>query len=145
MNTNDNALSVPVLKNVRWGITWGISLAGVFSAYVCTLALIHRSVRFDAYGTTVWLVVLCYIASGVIGGLVLGILRPITTILAGAIITGIASAVPFFIAVWVASDGLPRHWKPGSVEGIVLFSVILGGGLGAWRWVKQSKRNLDSE
>lgn len=134
-----------VLRNIRWGLSWSLSLAAIWCAYVCVLSVVRGSTRFDAYGTTLWMIVAVYIVNGVMGGIILGALRPIATSRLGAILVGVAVAIPFFIAVWFATDGPFSHWRSNSIEAILFCSISLGGILGNWFWMRGRKKSATAD
>ncbi len=112
-------------KNLRWGITWGLSMAAVYAFYLLAVFLVAESKAFapDAGSPRISLasVLAAYLAGGILGGLLLGLLRPIAATLPGALGLGFLIAVPVFVGIVMASDGLD-----GVLSHHGLFIVLVG-------------------
>jgi len=120
---------IPVRANLRWGILWGISFTGAAGVYVYILAIVRDSVWFERYGVTLWTIWAAYGAAGMISGILLGLLRPVTATRLGATLVGILVAIPCYTVVWFATDGGPYNqacnfdgWGPSWTQGRILVS-----------------------
>ena len=125
-----------IARDLRWGLGNGLFYAAGFSVLVLILALLRGSTDYPEYGTTTWRIIRVYFAAGLLGGLLVGWMRPFTSRRWGAIAVGAligvvvygsamlatdmpASAVPFIALV----AGVPmgallgnKHWKEAQPE-----------------------------
>jgi hypothetical protein len=113
-------------ENVSWGIRRGLSMASLFSAYVVVVAVMQRSVQFDAYGANVFQLVLIYLLGGLLGGAVVGALRPLNATGAGGAPIGALASIPFWAGTLMLLVGMPTRWDRG--DWVVLMILV---GLGA--------------
>ncbi|HEX6038582.1 hypothetical protein [Longimicrobium sp.] len=80
---------------------------------------------FAENGSSYGRVVRSYLACGVGGGLVVGLLRPFIRNAWGAALIGFAAAVPCIIAFRVAVRGA-GGWGPDDLLDVVVLSLVLG-------------------
>jgi hypothetical protein len=118
------------LRNLYWGVRWGLTFAGVYCAWALLLLLFGGEEAFRKQGITFVEAFGSYIASGVFGGAVVGALRPLLERSWGAPIVGIVAAIPIGFAFDLATAGA-RWASTTSLITIAIFSVTLGamGGL----------------
>lgn len=135
--SNGNRKLNTVLNNIRWGLSLGLIFTAIFCAYVCVLSIARRSTRFDAYGTTLWGIMAVYLTGGVLGGTLLGVLRPFTKRRMGAIFAGVAVLIPLFTAIWATVAGPSAAWRSDALEGILFCSASLGAFLGNYIWMRE--------
>jgi hypothetical protein len=77
-----------MIDNVFLGVAWGFGLATCFSIFVLLLAILRGSTVYENYGgLTTWRVIALYFATGLVGGVVFGLLRPLTNRYAGKLFT----------------------------------------------------------
>jgi hypothetical protein len=98
-------------------------MATLFSAYVVVVAVMQRSIQFDAYGVNVFQLVLVYMLGGLFGGAVVGALRPLNGTAAGGALIGALGSIPFWSGTLTILIGPPTRWDTG--EWVVL--AILAG------------------
>jgi hypothetical protein len=98
-------LSSPFFRNLRWGVLNGLAGAAAFSALLVILAILRGSTNYEQYGTTTWGIVSSYFAAGLVAGIALGILRPITKHWLGILVTAILCSICIYGAVGYAADG----------------------------------------
>lgn len=104
---NESAVSLlDVGRNVRWGVVQGASFAAIASLVVSLFEI----PQWHIYGPHLWVVVGTYFSAGVGAGAVVGVLRPLTRYLIGALAIGIIAAVPVAIVVSLAASS-PK-WGP---------------------------------
>jgi uncharacterized membrane protein YkgB len=101
-------------------------MASLYSAYVIAMAVMQHSVQLEAYGVSVFHLLSIYFAGGLIGGAIIGVLRPLNSTAAGAALVGALASIPFWIGTLMLVAGLPTRWD--KADWIVL--LILSG-LGA--------------
>ena len=126
-------------RNVRWGVAQGAS----FSAIACVVVTLFEIPQWHMYREHVWVVVATYLGAGIGVGAVVGLLRPFTRHLIGAMVVGIVAAIPFAVALNLAAS-LPRvgpiDWKA------VRFLALVCGPLGGFiRWKQTWGRSASSD
>ncbi|MDQ6872013.1 MAG: hypothetical protein M3037_08360 [Gemmatimonadota bacterium] len=126
-------------SDIKWGLGWGFWLAGGFSLLGTALFVLQgmseRPSRFSFP-----LVILGYFAMGVIGGLLVGLFRPLTQRRIGATMLGmIIGIVVYSIAGLVAVGEKEFLSLPGLVSALVLGTVI-GGLSGHTTWNRRASR-----
>src|SRR5271156_3860771 len=99
------------IRNVRWGVGWGVGIAGVLSVFVLLSYIVHGRASFDRLGTSVWAVILFYFAAAVVAGGLVGMLRPIATSRGKYILVAVVAFVPVSMGVTVTLYGM--RWPPG--------------------------------
>jgi hypothetical protein len=111
-------------RNIRWGVVQGAWFSGIASVVVTLFEL----PKWSVYKQHVWVVVGCYFAAGLGAGAIVGLLRPLTRRLIGALLTGVLAAIPFatVLSVLYGSTNL-RHVDLRFVAFIALICGSLGG------------------
>jgi hypothetical protein len=133
------------MKNVRWGIKWGLVFASVLSGYVLLLYVLRGAVAFDRVGTSVWGVVLFYFSAGIVAGGLVGILRPIATSRLNYVLVATIGTIPVITGAIVAVHGLSfKRWPGGLLFGILAYSVFMGVVMGSWAWNRRQRTNPSS-
>src|ERR1700680_491740 len=123
-------MAISFLKNLKWGFRWGITMAVGFTAIglIGSIGgLIDPTTKTEP--SLVSLVGFYFIA-GACGGLLLGLLRPITKYKVGAMFVGtavIAICLALLDYIYVATDG----WKPVDTI-LVAFVSLLCGPVATW-------------
>lgn len=114
-----------IVKNLEWGLRWGLTIAtgftvigliGNFGCYLDPRASCEPSLAS---------LVGFYFVAGVCGGFVLGLLRPITKYLAGAMVVGVlivAICLGLLNYQYVVKDS----WKVFDTIVVAIFSILLG-------------------
>ena len=116
MKDHDNAAA-----NVVWGLYWG-SCGAVLYSFVAVL--VHLA-GWPTGRASLLATIGAYFLGGAIGGVVLGMLRPITRFGWGAAVTGAIVAVPVWVGGLVAVEG----WTgidQADLTMVVLISAISG-------------------
>jgi hypothetical protein len=119
-----------IARDIRWGVGNGLFYALGFSGLVLVLALFRGSTEYPEYGTTTWRIIRVYFAAGVLGGLVLGWLRPVTSRRWGARAVGALIGTIVYGSAMLATD-IPR--SAGLVIALVL-GIPMGALLGNKQW-----------
>lgn len=99
---------VRVLDNVRWGITWGLRLALLFSAWVAVLMLLSGSFVIrasDNRPANGLLVIALYFAGAVVSGTIVGLTRRLARWTIGAILVGFLAALPVMAGAIMMARG----------------------------------------
>ena len=91
------------IRDLKWGLAWGLGLALVFSIYVGALFVLDGIGTDDpSMGAREFLfVIAAYFVGGLFGGLMAGLLRPASRWPLGAMAMGILVAFPVYWAIGV--------------------------------------------
>lgn len=125
--------------NLLWGVRYGCIFAAFYSAIALAIFAFGGEQSFRTYGVTLGQTIALYIASGVLGGAVVGFLRPFTKSRSGAAFVGVLAAIPI---TWMLMRTVGVN-SPGellvSVGALSLFWGI-GGGLSMHRIFSKRRR-----
>lgn len=117
-----------VARNMRWGAALGLGCSVIFVTYIAILRVVRGPHAFTQYGVTFKTTVLIYVVGGLGGGMILGLVRPLTRRRSGGILTGILIATFAYGAVGIGLDGWVTRWDVGNWVALLL----LGLGVGAY-------------
>lgn len=109
------------VANVVWGLYWGLCGAVFYSLVAVLIHIADGPTGRTSLGATIE----GYFLGGVIGGMALGMLRPITRFGWGAALTGAVVAVPVWMGGLVAVEGWTRI-DQADLQMVVLVSAISG-------------------
>jgi hypothetical protein len=109
------------------GVFCGLAMATCFSAWVLLLVLLRGSPWFDKYQMSAWQIVAAYYAAGLLGGLVFGVLWPLSRTSWGAVVLGSLIGVIAYAAVGMIMHGA-LSWQ--SVHDGMVLGVPIGGFVG---------------
>jgi hypothetical protein len=114
------------------GFLCGIGVACLLTLYVLVLYLFRGPAPFGVYGTTLLSTVWAYFVGGAAGGVVAGVLQPITRTALGAALVGFLTGVPVFWAVMISLHG---RGTSSDLVAILLGALFVGAPVGViWRW-----------
>jgi hypothetical protein len=119
---------------VIYGLGGGIT----FAAWVTILFLFRGTEPFDEQGVNFASVVVFYLVGGATGGLVAGILWPLTKWRAGACLVGLLVAFVVSIGLMYLLAGNPLSWDIAVILTILIMTVIYGLYIGyqLWKYVQ---------
>ncbi len=128
-----------VLRDAGWGVAWGLGGACFFSLYVIGSYAFRGAAFLEHHGLTLAGVLAIYFGVGIVGGAVIGLLRPLLRWRAGAFVVGTAAAFPLAISLGVLKHGhLPGvHWR--AAVGLLILAAGTGGIVGALVWQPQDR------
>lgn len=132
-----------VVRDVRWGIAHGFGFAVLYSIFAVILYLLRRG-AFDRHGTSLGAVLSLYFAAGVVGGALVGALRPLTRSRLGSMVVGVVAMTPVFLGVGILLFGPFSGWGEDNWVPMLLGAVILGPMLGSQQW-KQAMESTTGE
>jgi hypothetical protein len=66
-----------ILRNLGWGIAWGLAFAALLSLFVAVLAVLRGSAYFDPYDLHLSQIAGLYVLAGILAGSVAGLFRPL--------------------------------------------------------------------
>ena len=116
-------------ESVKWGLEWGIGMAVVSSLFVVVQSLVRGSFYYERYDISAWVMVGAYAVSGVVAGILIGVLRNMAARRSGAILLGAMIGILVYGSAGFVMLGL--DW---AVAGAALVAGPIVGGLVAWRW-----------
>ena len=123
-----------LLRNLRWGVLYGLAYAAVASVWVAVIALARHETYFAQYGLALAQLIALYALAGVAGGIVVGLLRPLTGHPIGAAAVGVIAGIPAMLVFFIALSDDPRPLTNIDWRGGVLLSTLIGGPTGYLRW-----------
>jgi len=132
------ALKVWLVRHQRMALPLGVGLfmALGYSAWVSVLALAAGPESFAReVGVTLPALVGMYFFGGIMGGLIVGLLLPLTRWLIRAVFIGYVAALPFF-SLCVLTLVPPEDWYPKGVS-VTLVTGLLGAFVAAGLWSQE--------
>jgi hypothetical protein len=105
-------------------------IMGGFTAFITLQFLFRGQAPFEANGTTYGGAVLAYAAAGVLGGVALGLVLPLTRWRWGSALAGGVAFIPFYGSVMIAQQGPPWTWDRWDTGFVIGVGLLMGGILG---------------
>jgi multisubunit Na+/H+ antiporter MnhG subunit len=131
------------VQNLKWGLRWGLTMAAGFTA-IGVVATIGAS--FDPTprnGPPLLSLIGFYFVAGTCGGVILGLLRPVTRHKAGAMMVGTVLAgvcLALLARIYVVKDS----WTMVDTIGVVLYSLVTGPIATLMIWKGMVRKGSDS-
>jgi hypothetical protein len=119
-----------VSTNLYWGARWGGFLGAVFMLFA-VVVLLFKGPNPD--GISLILILGAYPASGVLAGLIVGLLRPVLVSRSSAMAVGMIAAVPVSILFLRIVKGPFSGWGALGWVASILGAAWIGG-LGGYVW-----------
>lgn len=113
-------------RDLRWGTTGGLSIAVVYCVWVLIIYMLRGSDPFEQAGVSLPMVLITYLGVGLVSGMVVGLLRPLTRWTVGAYAVGLAAGVPFGLGLVVCIQGSPDRWDWATWMGLPILILISG-------------------
>ena len=114
--------SNPVLGNIRWGLWFGLWYAVIYSLFVTAMAILRGSTEYPDQGLNTWIIIATYFALGLVGGVTIGLLRPLLRWGLGAAFVGFVIGTIIFLGIGVAQDG----WSRGVLNKALILGALSG-------------------
>jgi hypothetical protein len=133
------------MKNLRWGLSWGIAFACVLSLYAVGLATVRGTAPFDRVGISLGVAVAVYFGIGLVAGATAGLLRPYGRTRVGAICVGVVTGLPIGVGIQFVLSGPHRAWPRGALLFAVCYGAGMGGVAGLWAWNRQSRNRSEPD
>lgn len=132
--------------NIGFGIVFGMALATLYTAYVLALYLFRGNAPFEANEITLGAVIAAYFFGGIGGGIVVGLLFPLTTWHAGSMFVGVVAGLPAAFGIGYAVAGPVAQWDQHSWVATLVTGTLLGGfgGYAFWEPVRQKAVGMSS-
>lgn len=115
-----------VLDDMQWGAKRGISLAIIFCLWATIVFAFNGSTAFDRQQTTYAVVVITYLAIGLVSGSLVGALKRFASSERGAYVVGIAGGIPIAVGIEIALYGTISHWPPSARLFLPLYGIGAG-------------------
>jgi hypothetical protein len=126
--------------DLKWGVTWGLWFAGGYSILALGLYGLQGTLLGETSRFSLPLVILGYLAAGISGGSVVGLLRPVARGRVGATVLGaFIGVLVYFIAGITTLGARDLFTMPGLIATVVIGSVV-GGACGQTSWTSGKKR-----
>jgi hypothetical protein len=122
-----------IIDRVRSTVGVGLTMAAVYSVIASLVWIGNDGVLFESDDVSLFEVIGLYLASGLIGGALCGLLLPIARWRLGAVLLGVIVALPIYGGAAVLLDN-DRITTSGKVILALIVSALVGGGVGLWRW-----------
>jgi hypothetical protein len=123
-----------VTKDVGWGLGWGLGFTLIYSLFVIGLYVLRGAEPFEEKGITLGATLAIYFVGGLAGGILLGLLRPLTRWRPGSALVGMVAVAPATLAFGLAAFGPMHAWDKDMVISLIITAVVLGGGGGYLYW-----------
>lgn len=125
-------MSSNIKSDIRWGVKVGLFFACFFSLAAIAISLISGETELGGISIAAALIV--YFSGGVVSGLLLGVLRPLTRSRTGSVLVGPLVVAPAALAGCVAAFGPMGQWTENEAISFVIGAVLLGVGGGYLYW-----------
>ncbi len=122
MTLRENERRMTVIRNLRWGIRGGLLFAGFLSIWVVVLVAMNLSLTIQVRGKTpvnAIAVIAVYLGAGIVGGVLVGLLRPWLRLKAVTVLATVLTVIPLSLAVRVLLKG----FEPWSTEDTLLIAI----------------------
>jgi hypothetical protein len=132
-------------KNIAWGTKWGLSAALLSVAWTTLVRLASGTQPFDEVGLSYGTAIAAYSAFGVLGGILLGLFRPLTVTRLGSAIIGWLLAFVVYTG-FITLQGMPP-WRWGSfmLTIVLLVSLLVGATAGIVHWKRAKASGNDRQ
>jgi hypothetical protein len=132
-----------LVKNLKWGLGWGLTMAVGFTVIGAVAAIGASLDPTPRNDPSLASFVAFYFLAGTVGGLLFGLLRPITRYKVGAMLVGTAVAavsVALLARMFVVTDG----WTLIDTISVALYSLVTGPVATLMLWKVRARRGKGS-
>ncbi len=127
-------------SDIKWGLRWGLWFAVGYSLLASVLYVFQGTLLGERSRFYYPLVIASYFLMGIIGGLLTGLLRPITHSRLGATAVGIVIGLAVYFIAGITTIGAGEFLSlPGVVSTVVLGTAI-GGACGYNSWLPEGRK-----
>ena len=127
-----------LISDVKWGIGWGLWLAAGFSLLGSALFVMQGTVLGNPSRFSFPLVVIGYFAMGVVGGSVVGLLRPLAQQRLGATLLGMIVGIFVYAIAVLVAVGEKEFLSPAGLYSTFTLGTVIGGIAGHNTWKKRA-------
>lgn len=128
-----------ITTNLEWGLWYGVAMACAYSAIAILLFVVRGPRAFVHNGVSLASTIAVYAIGGILGGLILGLLRPLTRYLFGVLLAAIAVSAPLFGGILVATRGVPWEWSQKTWITFTIATCVFGPLFGFINWRQNRK------
>jgi len=139
--TTSEIPSTSLTENIRWGAKWGLYAAGFFGTWATLVRLASGSRPFDEAGLTYSATIAAYVAFGLLGGMLLVVLRPFTKSQIGSALVGWILAAVVYSGFATLMGRPPWGWSIFMLAVVLLVSLFVGATGGVAHWKRNQRRN----
>lgn len=120
-----------MLRRVIDGVQIGLMFAAAYAVIAIVLFVLSKGAALDHSFSVLGRVIAVYVAAGIVGGAIFGLLQPIVQWAIGAAVLGTIVAIPAYVGMRIAVHGLAA-WTRGDTSDVLVLSLLLGsiGGVG---------------
>lgn len=123
-----------MLRDLFWGLKWGLLFALFFSIAASLMNAVSGGAIAEQQGVSLLSSIAIYVCGGLLGGSVLGLLRPMTRRRAGASVVGFFVMMVVGTATALIILGPLPTWDEGDWIGVIITAVLLGAPGGYMYW-----------
>lgn len=123
-----------MIGNIFWGLKWGLVFATGFSLIALAMTVLTGGEVINNQGVSLAASIALYWSGGVFGGIVLGLLRPLTRTRVGAALVGVIIMVPVELAIGLLLIGPISTWSRPEWVGLIFGAIFMGGAGGYLYW-----------
>ncbi len=128
-----------IAPDIKWGLGWGLWMAGGFAVLGSALFVMQSGASGRPSRFSFPLVILGYFAMGVVGGLLLGVFRPLTQRRIGATILGIIIGIAVYSIAGFIALGEKKFLSPPGLGSALILGTIIGGLFGHNSWARNRR------
>jgi hypothetical protein len=122
------------VQDLKWGLKWGMWFAVFFSAIAIVMTIVTQGEVLKRQNISLPASIGIYVFGGLSGGVILGLLRPLTRKRLGATVVGILVLTPVTVVLGIMMFGPIGRWDENMLLTIILLPIILGGVGGYSYW-----------
>ena len=111
-----------------------------YSAFGLLIFSARGSTPFTNRGVSFGTTIAAYMIGGTLGGCILGLLRPITRYVLGAMLAAIPVAFPLFAGILLAMKGFPTGWSERTWISLLVLTCLIAPLFRASSWYRNKTR-----
>jgi hypothetical protein len=127
-----------VATNIAWGLSWSFRFVLVYSLLA---ALVYAIAGPPDKSVTLVELVGTYVVLGLLVGIVIGLLRPISRTRAGSTVLGVIVGAVVYVGGGISFFGIAIIREPGPMTAFLIAASIVGG-LSGSKWWKNDQNRL---
>ncbi len=113
--------------DIRWGVMVGAGMAGFFSAFACVMFAIRGPRLVAVYHLSLGGFIGFYFLAGILGGFLVGVLKPIAKWHLGAVALGAIAFTPAYFGAALVLEGNPASWGGSQWFLTLILPLVVGG------------------
>lgn len=129
-----------LISDIKWGLGWGLWLAAAFALLGAALMVMRVNIAGVPSHFAFPLVILGYLAMGLLGGVVVGLLRPLGQHQGGATLLGMIVGIIVYAIAGIVAVGVKEFRSPAGVLSALILGIVIGGLAGRRTWRNQRRK-----